>query len=505
MLDITYASVHELQEAYREGRLTVKEVVMAHLARIAKIDSCEGGLKSVIEVNPDALFIAERLDRVLQENKDLPPLFGIPVLLKDNIGTGPDSRMRTSAGSLALASHYGYQASIVWQIEGAGAIILGKTNMTEFANYMTTEGMPNGYSSRGGQTLCPYNREVDPSGSSSGSAVAVAAGLSTLSIGTETSGSIISPAGANGVVGIKPTLGLVSRDSVIPISSTFDTPGPMARNVADAALLLGIIAGENAADKATMMLPHKPADIAPAGCAHGSIVHGYIPPYARVYMESLTGERLDGVRIGLNRAKEFEHWSMKDDDESKAAFDSFCDMLKSAGAILVDNLEMEPCYDTRRVIMQHEFKACMNHYLNNSVASRSGEMRTLEDIIRFNQANAATALKYGQSLLLDAQNKSSGNLTEPEYIEALLEREKAIVEMDNLFNEHNLDVLLGDVFVYIAPFTGFPSMTIPTGQRQKNNMPLRASFTARRLDEAKMISVAYIAEKMLGLNLRPEL
>ena len=502
MLDICYASVHELQEAYREGTLTVKEVVMAHMARIAKIDSCEGGLRSVIELNPDALFMAERLDRVLalQENKILSPLFGIPILIKDNISTWPAGRMRTSAGSLALANHYGQQAFCLWGLESMDAIILGKTNMTEFANYMTSEGMPSGYSSRGGQTLCPYNRAEDPSGSSTGSAVAVAAGLSTLSIGTETSGSIISPAGANGVVGIKPTLGLVSRQGVIPISSTFDTPGPMARNVSDAALLLGIMSGVCHIDMATKVWPQS-AEPTEIHTPTFHMVSTAAKDYGSIYKQSLTGERLDGVRIGLNRAKEFEHWGMKDDDEAKAAFDSFCDMLKSAGATLVDNLEMEPRYDTRRVIMQHEFKACMNYYLHNT----SPEMRTLADIIKFNQANAATALKYGQSLLLDAQNKFSGNLTEPAYIEALLEREKAIAEMDNLFDQHNLDVLLGDVFVYIAPFTGFPSMTIPTGQRQKNNMPLRASFTARRLDEAKMINVAYVAEKMLGLNLRPEL
>jgi len=488
MLDITYASIHELRDAYREKKLTVKEVVLAHLARIAKIDSCEDGLKSIIEINPDALFIAQRLDLEYRQTGEMPPLFGVPILLKDNIGTS--GKMRTSAGSLALADNFTFEAPIVRDLTDAGAVILGKTNMTEFANYMTREGMPSGYSSRGGQTLCPYNRAKDPSGSSTGSAVAVAAGLSVASLGTETSGSIISPAGVNGVVGIKPTIGLVSRLKIIPISSTFDTAGPMARNVTDAAVLLGIISGPDFLDESTLAVqpnkwdPENPNDA----------------PVKKDYTQFLTGENLDGIRIGLNRAKELD--GIQEDDEDITAFDRFCDLLKNAGAILVDGLEMEPRYDTRRIIMHHEFKACMNNYLSSRLG-KTTKMRNLQDIIEFNHANAATALKYGQSLLLDAQNKSSGNLTEPAYLEALIEREKAISEMDSLFERHNLDVLLGDTFVYIAPFTGFPSMTIPIGQRIDNNMPLHASWVARRLDEAKMINIAYIVEKLLGLSLRP--
>jgi len=489
MLDIAYASIHELHEAYRENKLTVKEVVMAHLERIAKIDSCEGGLKSVIEVNPDALFIAKRLDRQWCESKQMPPLFGIPVLLKDNIGTG--DKMRTSAGSIALAEHRTSDTHFVRLLREAGAVIIGKANMTEFANYMTREGMPSGYSSRGGQTLCPYNREKDPSGSSSGSAVAVAAGLATLSIGTETCGSIISPAGVNGVVGIKPTLGLVGRTGIIPISGTFDTAGPMARSVTDAAILLGQMVWPDFYDEASAALTTFEWDIDEDEPA---------PPKVD-YTKSLTGERLDGIRIGINRTKEFE--KTPEGDEAIAAFDKLCDMLLEAGATLVDNIELESCFDTLVIIMQHEFKACMNAYLSSNADTNAGKPRTLKDIIEFNQAHAATALKYGQSLLLEAENKASGNLTEPVYLEALLKREKAITEMDSLFDKHNLDVLLGDNFVYTAPFTGFPSITIPIGQRQDNNMPLRAAWTARRLEDAKMIQVAYIVEKLLGTSLQP--
>jgi len=491
MLDIAYASIHELQKAYKEGHLTVKEVVLFHLARIAKIDSCKGGLKSVIEINPDAIFTAEALDRRWRATKEMPPLFGIPVMVKDNIGTS--GRMRTSAGSVALLDNYAFNASIIWPLIEAGAVILGKANMTEFANYMTREGMPSGYSSRGGQTICPYNRDHNPSGSSSGSAVAVAAGLVTVSLGTETSGSIISPAGVNGVVGIKPTLGLVSRDGIIPISSTFDTAGPMARNVTDAAILLGLISDIAYNDEATKAIrvknwkPHWDDDDYPA----------------QDYTQFLEGENLEGIRIGLNRKKELAN--IPEEDEAIVNFDQLCETLTKAGATLIDGLEMEPRYDTRMTIMQHEFKACINHYLCPYKNTDNIKMRSLRDIIEFNQANADVALKYGQSLLLDAENKASGNLTEPAYLEALLEREKAITEMDALFETHNLDVLLGDTFVYIAPFTGFPSMTIPTGQRKDSNMPLHASFTAKRMDEGKMIKVAYILEKLLNVSIKPEI
>ncbi|MCL2570870.1 MAG: amidase family protein [Defluviitaleaceae bacterium] len=464
MLDIPYLSIKELHEAYALGKVTVKEVVLAQLARIAKIDSCEGGLKSVIELNPESLLIAENLDKRYKKTKEMPPLFGVPVLVKDNIGTG--SNMRTSAGSVALADNCSNTAPIIDQLRDTGAIVIGKANMTEFANYMTREGMPNGYSSRGGQTLNPYNREKDVSGSSSGSAAAVAAGLSTLSIGTETSGSIVAPAAANGVVGIKPTIGLITQEGIIPISRAFDTAGPMARNVTDAAILLGILASVN-------------------------------------FTKFLEGDDLKGIRIGLNRIKECDH--KPEGDESMAAFDKLCETLKAAGAELVDNLELERHYDTRVTIMQHEFKSCMNRYLNNTAFESNVKLKSLKDIIEYNQANAAVALKYGQSLLVESENKFSGNLTEPAYIEALIKREKAITEMDDLFTEHNLDVLLGDQFMYIAPFTGFPSMTMPIGQRKDNNLPLNASWTARRHDEGKMIKIAYIVEKILGITIRPHI
>ena len=452
-------------------------MVLSYLNRIAKIDKCGDGLNSVLEINPDALFIADELDKALIHGGMIPPLFGIPVLLKDNINTA--DRLHTGAGSVALADNYApYDAHVAKCLRKAGALILGKANMTEFANYMTREGMPSGYSSRGGQVLNPYNRSVTPSGSSSGSAVAVAAGLCAISVGSETSGSIISPAQHNGIVGIKPTLGLVGRSGIVPISTTLDTAGPMARTVRDAAALLGAIAGIDPGDAAT---------------------HSHNPAINTDYTKHLSGNGLAGMKIGINRYKKPE--SAGSDEEETKAFNDLCRLLSEAGAELIDNVNIESGSFTGK-IMRYEFKACMNYYL--STLKEASPVKTLKDIIKYNQANAAIALKYGQSLLLDTENNTSGTMTEGEYIEALCEREKAIAKLNNLFNENRLDVLLCENYTDIAPFTGFPSMSIPIGKR-KDNLPIGSYWIARRFDEATLLKAAYAAEQVLRLELRPEL
>jgi amidase len=458
-----YGSIHETHAAYREGKATVKDVVLHYLSRVAEIDGGPQGLNSIAEINSDILSIAEALDRELPDllaRGDLPPLFGIVVLLKDNINT--HDKLHTTAGSLALADNYApYDAYIAHLLRQAGAVFLGKANMTEFANYMTREGMPNGYSSRGGQVVHPYNKAADPSGSSSGSAVAVAAGLCAVSIGTETSGSIISPAGENGIVGIKPTIGLVSQHGCIPISGTFDTAGPMTRSVEDAAVLLGVLAEKD-------------------------------------YTGSIKNAGLRGVRIGIKCKKE-ETENKENQHEAAADFTRLCQLLTEAGAELVGGIDFEPEYETRMTIMKHEFKAAMNYYLSTLTHGPS----TLAEIIEYNQANAAAALKYGQSLLLDAQNNSSGTLTEPEYLNALIQREKAIKEFDGLFEKYNVDILLGEAFAYTAPYTGHPSMTIPTGQNPEDKVPFKACFAARKNDEGTLIKVGYALEKLLDITLRP--
>lgn len=471
-----YATIDRIHSAYRQKLATVRDIIMSCLDRISKADKCEGGLNSVLEVNPEALFIADALDERLKKGCELSPLFGIPVLLKDNINTA--DRLHTSAGSVALADNLApYDAHIVTRLRDAGAVILGKANMTEFANYMSRdEPMPSGYSSRGGQVLNPYNREKTPSGSSSGSAVAVAAGICTVSIGTETSGSIISPAGQNGIVGIKPTLGLVSRSGIIPISSTHDTAGPMARNVRDAAILLGVICGYDPDDTATHInLSDDPVD----------------------FTRHLEINGLRGARIGINRSRKLEDFVLK--SEARAAFDSLLKTLSDNGAELIDNVDIDADFSIGK-IMRYEFKACMNHYL--STLRGSTKMKSLRDIIEYNLQNPQTALKYGQSILTDTENNTSGTMTEPEYIEALLEREHTIKKLDRLFDENRIDVMLCETFTNIAPFTGFPCMTIPIGQKQ-NRMPLDSYWIARRYDEAKLLTVAYAAEQALGIELRP--
>ena len=475
MFDSAFASIQEIHAAYKERRTTVTEVVLQYLSRIGEIDSCEGGLKSVIEINPDVVFLAKACDKQMQDMDTLPPLFGIPVLLKDNINTA--DRLHTTAGSVALACNYApYDAHIVKLLREAGAIILGKANMTEFANYMSRDGMPSGYSSRGGQVLNPYNREKTPSGSSSGSAVAVAAGFCTVSIGTETSGSILSPAANNGIVGIKPTMGLVSRCGIIPISGTFDTAGPMTRTVEDAAILLNIISGIDTGDPATHLQEKSFVD----------------------YTKHLCADGLKGVRIGINRSQKLDNFALNEDE--KAAFDNLCTVVSEAGAILVDNVNIDSNFAIGK-LMRNEFKACMNYYL--STLGECSKIKTLRDIVEYNQANANIALRYGQSILLDAENNTSGAMVEPEYLEALLERERSVAELDKLFDDISIDIMLCETFTNIAPFTGFPSISVPIGQRT-DNMPVGSYWIARRFDEATLIKVAYAVEQTLGLCLRPE-
>ena len=474
MLDIKYDSIQDIHSAFKAKQLTVRELVLAYLSRIAEIDSCDDGLNSMLEINPDALFIADALDEKLRNNEVLPPLFGIPILLKDNINTA--DRLHTSSGSVALADNYApYDAHIVRCLRNAGAVILGKANLTEFANYMTRENMPTGYSSRGGQVFNPYNRNTHPGGSSSGSGVAVAAGLCTVSIGTETSGSIISPAQQNGIVGVKPTLGLVGRSGIIPISSTHDTAGPMARTVREAAVLLSVIADTDPCDPAT----------------HSR--------NTRVdYTKYLDKDGLKGIKIGINRSQKLDNFALS--EEERAMFDNLCNVVTDAGATLIDNVDIDSDFNIG-AIMHNEFKACMNYYL--STLGGSTAIKTMRDIIEYNQAHAAVALKYGQSILLDVQNNTSGTMTEPKYIEALKRREEIIAGFDRLFDETGINVMLCETFTNIAPFTGFPCMTIPIGQKQ-DKVPMGSYWIARRYDEVTLLKVTYAVEQLLGLCLKPE-
>ena len=310
---IEEATIRGMHAAMASGELTARQLVVMYMERIARYDRAGMMLNAVQELNPDAVFIAEQLDRERSAGKIRGPLHGIPVLLKDNINTGDN--MHTSAGSLALADNFAPEdAFLVSRLREAGAVILGKACMTEWANFMTT-GMPAGYSSRGGQVRNPYGPgRIQPGGSSSGSAVAVAANLCAVSVGTETSGSILHPAYFNGIVGIKPTVGLISRSGIVPITYTQDTPGPMARTVEDAAILLGAMAGVDPLDAAT--LPG-------SGRVHAD------------YTVFLERDGLRGARIGINRA----YWNSFRKEEH-AIFENAILALREAGAIVVEGTDL---------------------------------------------------------------------------------------------------------------------------------------------------------------------
>ena len=465
MINIEKNTIPKLQEAMQKNEINSRDLALHYLSRIAEIDKCEGGLNSVLELDPDALFVADMLDAMRKNGTMLGPLHGIPIMVKDNIST--NDKMHTSAGSLALQHNYApYDAHIVKLLRESGAVILGKTNMTEFANYMSN-GMANGYSSRGGQTLNLYDKTADPSGSSTGSAVAVAADLCGAALGTETWGSIMSPSQVGGIVGIKPTLGLVSRSGIIPISFTLDTAGPMARTVTDAAVLLGVVSGRDESDPVTF---------------NANKVD---------YTQYLDKNGLAGARIGINRM------SLENADEEKTAIlESLIPIMEKNGAKCVDIPEHSFEYEEKfGIIMRYEFKCGINNYLKS--LNGKNIPHTLGDIIQYNQNHPKEALRYGQSALIEAQNNASGTLTEAEYINAILAREEIIKGYDNIFLENEIDVLFDLAGSGLPPFTGFPYMTIPVGAT-KDGLPLGSSWAARRFDEAALIRVTYALEQILA-------
>ena len=441
-------TIAQMKSAILKNELSSRELVTRYLAAIEKSKN----LNAIIEINPDAAAIAERLDS--SKNKE-GLLHGIPVLLKDNISTADN--MHTSAGSVALAENIApMDAPIVSALRRAGAVILGKANMTEFANYMSHK-MPNGYSSRGGQTLNFFDHEADPSGSSSGSAVAVAADLCAAAVGTETCGSIISPAQQAGIVGLKPTLGLLSGEAIVPISFTLDTAGPMCRNVEDTALLLGVLAGKNYSPEA--------------------------------------GTDLKGMRVGVCRNSLKEEYS----PEWIAANEKLIPLMKSLGAVCVDLPDHAIDGEFFIPIMRNEFKYAINRYLRSM--ANNGIMpaipRTLGEIIAYNRENAETALKYGQDILVTAEEKASGTMTESEYTEAMKTREAAACSLEAIFAENNLDIFFMTEGDFRIITTGFPGVTIPVGRTLKG-LPVGSFFVARKFREDTLLRAAGAIERALG-------
>jgi amidase len=484
------SSIAQLQDDLAKGRTTARAVTDHYIARIAAIDSSGPSLHSVLEVNPDAVTIATGLDSSHAQHG---PLFGVPVLLKDNIDTG--DRTATTAGSLALLdSKPARDAFIVRQLRASGAIILGKTNLSEWANGRSTRSS-SGWSGRGGQTKNPYALDRNPCGSSSGSGAAIAADLAIVAVGTETDGSIVCPSSANGLVGIKPTLGLVSRSGIIPIAASQDTAGPMAHTVADAAALLTVLAGYDPDDPATLPL----RDRAPTN-----------------YTQFLDPNSLKGVRIGVLRHYAGFH------EKVDAAFEQALATLRARGAVLIDPAEITTAKKLdadEQIILQYEFKDGINRYL----ATRQGSSpRTLTELIAYDTAHAATEMPYfGQETFL--QSEARGPLTDTAYVEAR-DRAKRLAGpegIDATLAKDHLDVLVaptlgpawttdllnGDHFLggdISSPpaVAGYPHITVPMGA--VDGLPIGLSFVGTAWSEGKLISYAYAFEQATHARRPPE-
>jgi len=481
-----------LQEMMSSRKATSESIVSLYLKRIDKIDRSDPGLNSVIETNPDALAIARELDRERKKKGPRGPLHGIPILIKDNIDTA--DRMETTAGSLALlGSKPAEDAFVVERLREAGAVILGKTNLSEWANFRSSRST-SGWSGRGGQTRNPYALDRNPSGSSSGSAAAVAANLVAAGVGTETDGSIVSPSSCCGIVGLKPTVGLVSRSGIVPIAHSQDTAGPMGRTVADAATLLSAMAGPDPNDPATQ--------------TNGVRFH-------RDYREFLKPGGLRGARLGVLRAQAF-NFAKKLDPILQNAIET----MKREGAEVVDPVEfpnLGKTDDSEYEVLLYEFKADLEAYF---AARPDSAVRTLADLIAFNEKNADCEMPFfGQEILERAAKK--GPLTDTSYLEALtknheLMREKGI---DAVMAEHKLDALVvltngpahttdlinGDSFSGSssspAAVAGYPTITLPAGWI--HGLPVGISLIGRAWSEPELIRLAYGLEQALAMRRAP--
>ena len=489
--ELSEISLGELRNGFASGLWTSRALCEAYLDRITAIDASGPRLNSVIEISQDALADAQSLDAERQAGRIRGPLHGIPVLLKDNIGTG-DS-MQTSAGSLALVDSGVEQDSwVAARLRAAGAVLIGKANLSEWANFRSRRST-SGWSGRGGLTLNPYALDRNPCGSSSGSAVAVSAGLVPLSIGTETNGSIVCPASINGIVGIKPTVGLVGRSGIVPLAHTQDTAGPMARTVEDAAAMLGPLAGLDSRDPATT-----------------GAVQGAHPDYTAF----LDSEALQGARIGLLR----KYWGRHADMD--ALLDSAVDSMRAAGAEFVDLEDLPGLESTGGPgfeLMLYEFNADLSAYLAG--LGPQAKVRTLADVIRFNEDHRREEMPYfGQDILEAAVSK--GPLTEPNYTDALARsRDVSRESIDETLRAHSLDAFFapttgpawltdlvhGDRSTFQgcsspAARAGYPHVTVPGGFLW--NLPVGVSFFGPAWSEARLIALAYAYEQAT-MNRRP--
>ncbi|TRM11298.1 amidase [Lentibacillus cibarius] len=473
-VSLTQSTITKIQHEMETGNLSAKQLTMHYLKQIADFNE---QINAVLEINPEAIHIAEALDAERQQKGARGPLHGIPVLVKDNIETG--DKTHTTAGSLALENNYAKEdAFIVRRVREAGAVILGKTNLTEWANFMTI-GMPNGYSSLGGQVLNPYGPGgFDTGGSSAGSGAGIAAGFAAGALGTETSGSILSPASSNSIVGIKPTVGLLSRSGIIPISNSQDTAGPMTCTVEDAAIMLNVLAGVDDNDAATLISPD-----------NGSID----------YTASLRKNGLNHVQLGVPRV----YMEGLDEEETAIINAALADM-KKLGATIIDQVQL-PTNVNNMNVMLHEFKNGINAYLTN--VSSNVPVHALQDVIQFNKNHKKEALTYGQTILEQA-DRTSGNLVEAEYINARLNdiKQSQAEGIDQAMNEHQLDALIfvNNYGASIAAKAGYPSITVPAGYTSAGK-PVGVTFTGQAFTEAKLIEMAYAYEQVTQHRIPPKL
>jgi amidase len=483
-------SIRELQAAMHAGTLTSRAIVEAYRDRIGRVDR---ELRAVLELNPDALSIADALDAERKSRGARGPLHGIPILLKDNVATG--DQMQTCAGSLALVgSRAPRDAFIAARLRAAGAVLLGKTNMSEWANFRSTHST-SGWSGRGGQCRNPYALDRTPSGSSSGSAAAAAASLCAAAIGSETNGSIVSPASVCSLVGIKPTVGLASRSAIIPISRSQDTAGPIARTVTDAAILLSAIAGADASDAATMQSgARRIAD----------------------YSFGLSPDGLRGMRIGVPREHYYGYSAPADAVATQAL-----DLMRAHGAVIVDPVpigKMEDLEGIELEILLYEFKAGINEYL--ATLGVGAKVRTLADLIAYDIAHRDTEMPYfGQELFEQAEKR--GPLTTPAYVRALAHARlhTRAQGIDAVMDAHRVDALVAPTQGPPSPIdlvngdadgggssspaavAGYPSITVPAGYA--HGLPIGLSFFGRAWSEQTLIRIAYAFEQAANARRAP--
>ncbi len=474
-------TIDALQQAMQTGKYSSRSITEMYLQQIAAIDKSGPALNAVIELNPDALAIADQMDAERRSGKLRGPMHGIPVLVKDNINTG--DKMMTTAGASALEGNYAAKdAFIIQQLRASGAVVLGKTNLSEWANFRSTHSC-SGWSSRGGQTKCPYILNRNPSGSSAGSGTAVAANLCVVAIGTETDGSVVSPSAVNGIVGIKPTVGLLSRNGIIPISATQDTAGPIARTVKDAAILLGVLTGVDEEDPVTKNSMGK---------------------MQKDYTVFLDANALQSKRIGIEKS------FLNGNTAIVALYKEAIDVLKKQGATIIE-IELKKATsdlgDPEFIVLQYEFKDGVNKYLSTANA----KVKSLQEVIDFNKANENTAMPFFKQEILE-MCRAKGDLNSSEYKEALNKTLSSRLIIDDLITDNKLDAICGVTnglaccidlingdydtgfsFSTPAAIAGYPHITVPMGI--VHSLPLGLSFMGTAYSEAKLIPLAYSYEQ----------